>query len=232
MYLCRKHIFYNVDPYLLQHWKHLKSLISISISRFLHFAAEISALSPEITLIRITSWWVLFSCLHACQMFLGLIQLQIKAPDCLNNLCDLFCLQICLRRRLRPQRWSWASLRCSTPKSWSPRRPRTLWRSSPTFPGTTASSAGCLVVCSPPSDAFVYIHLRQNSVVVWLKGCFSVGDDYRGAPTGSGITFVALYKTFLFIHSGFCSHASFIPTPDCSLFALFSFLTLQQVSPV
>lgn len=99
-------------------------------------------------------------------MFWGLIQFQIKAPDCLNKLCDLFCLQICLRRRLRPQRWSWASLRCSTPKSWSPRRSRTLWRSSPTFPGTTASSAGCLVVCSSPSEAFVYIYCTCGKTVL------------------------------------------------------------------
>lgn len=87
-------------------------------------------------------------------MILHWIQFQIKAKDCLNNLRDVFWLQIFPRRRLKPQRWIWASRRCSTPKSWSPQRPRTLWGSSPTFPGTTASSPGRLVVCSSPSRCF------------------------------------------------------------------------------
>lgn len=97
--------------------------------------------------------------------FQGSFSSRLRFQTLKVNLCDLFCLQILLRRRSRPRR-SWASLHYSTQKTWLPLRCRTLWGSSPTFPGTTASSAGCLVVCSSPSDAFIYIDLRCNSIVV------------------------------------------------------------------
>lgn len=48
-------------------------------------------------------------------------------------------------RPLRSQRPSWASRRCWTPAMWLARSP-TTWASSPTSPGTTASSTGSLTV--------------------------------------------------------------------------------------
>lgn len=97
--------------------------------------------------------------------FHGSFSSRLKFRSRKVNLCDLSCLQILLRRRSRPRR-SWASLHYSTQKTWLPLRCPTLWGSSHTFPGTTASSAGCLVVCSSPSDAFICIYLQCNSIVV------------------------------------------------------------------
>lgn len=66
-----------------------------------------------------------------------------STADHLQSLLPLFSALTC--RPSRSQRPSWASRRCWTPATWSARSP-TTWASSPTSPGTTASSTGSLTV--------------------------------------------------------------------------------------
>lgn len=81
-----------------------------------------------------------------------------STADHLQSLLPLFSALTC--RPLRSQRPSWASRRCWTPVTWSARSP-TTWASSPTSPGTTASSTGSLTVGTvkvpPQAKIFEYM---------------------------------------------------------------------------
>lgn len=71
------------------------------------------------------------------------LRFLVSTADHLQSSLPSFSSPTC--RPLRSRRPSWASRRCWTPAMWLARSP-TTWASSPTSPGTTATSTGSLTV--------------------------------------------------------------------------------------